>query len=162
MEGLPRRMVHALKYAGTREVAPVMARLMAKTADSLAFDVAVAVPLHPSRMRERGFNQAELLLRALEWPRAPGSLRRVRKTGHQVGQGQSNRRIQVMQAFRYAGPALTGQRIVLVDDVVTSGATARECALELKAAGARSVHVLAFARANFKEEDFVSGTALRD
>lgn len=162
MDGLPRRMVHSLKYIGTREVAPIMARLMARTPDSLTFDGAVAVPLHPSRMRERGFNQAELLLRALDWPRAPGSLSRVRKTGHQVGQGQSNRRLQVLEAFRYEGPSLTGQRILLVDDVVTSGATARECAMELKAAGARSVHVVAFARASFKDQDFVADRALRD
>lgn len=162
MDGLPRKLVHALKYVGTRETAPVMGRLMARAADSLAFDCAVAVPLHPSRMRERGFNQAELLLRTLDWPGLPGELRRVRKTGHQVGQGQSNRRLQVMEAFRYEGTSLSGQRIVLVDDVVTSGATARECALELKAAGAKSVHVVAFARANFKEEDFVRDRAIRD
>ncbi len=162
MEGVPRRLVHALKYMGVREAAPVMAREMASLWDATAFDVAVAVPLHTSRERERGFNQAGLLVELLGWPGIAGELRRVRKTNRQVGQRQENRRRQVSGAFRYDGPSLQGRRVALVDDVVTSGATARECALELKAAGARTVTAVAFARANFRVNAFHTNAHIRD
>jgi ComF family protein len=111
------------------------------------FDVVLPVPLHRSRQRRRGFNQAEELLRYLDWPRAEGTLRRVRKTSSQVGRGVGDRRRNVSGAFEYDGPRLDGVRVALLDDVVTTGATAIECARVLHDAGARSIVAFAFARA---------------
>lgn len=162
LEGVPRRLVHALKYEGVRDAAPVMARQMAGMWDASRFDVAVAVPLHVSRERTRGFNQSELLLGQLGWPLMEGRLERILKTAPQVGQRQENRRRQMAGAFRYTGPGLQGVRVVLVDDVVTSGATARECALELKAAGARTVTVAAFGRARFRADALAGNLHIRD
>ncbi|MCK9518523.1 MAG: double zinc ribbon domain-containing protein [Dehalococcoidia bacterium] len=149
MEGAARRLVHGLKYRRVRELAPVMAAHMVKLPAVRPFDVAFAVPLHPSRLRDRGFNQAEMLLRELGWPAAPGTLRRVRKTRTQVGQAVRERRANVSGAFAYEGPPLDGLTVAVVDDVVTTGATAEACAEELRAAGARSVVAIGFARASY-------------
>jgi ComF family protein len=159
MEGAARRAVHGLKYGRVRDLAPAMARHMAKLREVRPFDVAYAVPLHASRLRDRGFNQAEVLLRELDWPVGPGALQRVRRTGTQVGQGVRERRANVAGAFAYDGPALDGLTVALVDDVVTTGATADACAAALKAAGARAVVAIAFARASY---DPASGRPPRD
>lgn len=149
MEGAARRAVHGLKYGRVRGLAPAMARHMAKLREVRPFDAAYAVPLHATRMRDRGFNQAEALLRQLDWAPGPGNLRRVRRTKTQVGQGVRERRANVSGAFAYQGPPLDGLTIALLDDVVTTGATVDACAAELKAAGARAVVALAFARASY-------------
>jgi competence protein ComFC len=115
--------------------------------------LAVPVPLHPRRERERGFNQAALLARALcartglpcdEW-----SLARTAHTEqHRAGMDRQARRETVRGAFRVARPRLVeGQRVLLVDDVFTTGATASACASALLASGAREVFVLTVARA---------------
>lgn len=149
LEGAARRVVHGLKYRFVQPLAAVMAAGVRETPGVGAFDVAYAVPLHRSRERRRGFNQAELILGHLSWDRGPGRLERVRKTGAQVGMRHAERRANVRGAFRYTGPPLTGLHALLVDDVVTTGATANECARVLKDLGARSVRILAFARANY-------------
>jgi ComF family protein len=149
MTGPARQVVHGLKYLGVRPLAAVMAERMATLLATGAFDVAAPIPLHASRVRVRGFNQAELLLQRLNWPVAEGALRRVRRTRTQVGLRQQERRKNVDGAFVYEGARLDGLRVVLVDDVVTTGATADECAAVLKEQGARSVVVAAFARASY-------------
>lgn len=149
MEGRARRAVHALKYQRLRAIAPLLAEPMRKFREVRPFDVAYPVPLHPARLRDRGFNQSELLLRELGWPLGPGELRRVRNTKRQVGQAMHERRANVSGAFAYDGPALTGKVVAVVDDVVTTGATVDACALALKEAGARQVVALSFARASF-------------
>lgn len=112
----------------------------------------VPVPLHPSRLRERGFNQAAELARALarlsglrldEW-----SLTRSRHTErHRAGMDARARRESVEQAFEVARPRLiTGERVLLVDDVLTTGATVSACAQALTEAGAQEVFVLTLAR----------------
>ncbi|MGE0599487.1 MAG: double zinc ribbon domain-containing protein [Dehalococcoidia bacterium] len=149
MTGTARSLVHALKYRHYRAVAPTMGAFIAPLVDDLGVESFFAVPLHKSRMKERGFNQAELLMKHAGWPPAPG-LARARKTNRQVGQRLGERRSNVAGAFVYSGPRLDGRTVCLVDDVVTTGATALECARVLKDAGARAVWVVAFARASYR------------
>jgi competence protein ComFC len=152
MDGAARKLVHGLKYRRERVLAPAMAHRMAGLPVEMEceFDCAMAVPLHRSRQRSRGFNQAEVLLTLLPWPRTEGRLVRMKNTVTQVGRHERERRANVAGAFRYAGPGLAGVRVALVDDVVTTGATMDECATVLKDAGARSVVAIAFARASFE------------
>lgn len=150
MDGAARQVVHALKYGRVRAYAPIMATALGRLREVTEFDAAVAVPLHPSRLRHRGFNQAELLLGALAWPALAGRLRRVRKTATQVGKDLAERRRNVEAAFAYEGVGLAGLTLALVDDVVTTGATMDECARALREAGARRVLALSFARASFE------------
>ena len=116
------------------------------------YDVMMPVPLHLQRLRWRGFNQAQLLARPLARaagvPLDPYSLQRVRPTRPQVELDEKERRRNVAGAFRVSRPkAVAGHRILLVDDVYTTGATVDECSRVLLRAGARSVDVLALARA---------------
>lgn len=114
--------------------------------------IVVPVPLDAARRRARGFNQAEELARALAltvadgYPLATG-LVRVRETRPQVGLDRAARRENVRGAFGWQGPPLAGGRVLLVDDVMTSGATAEACAAALKAAGAAWVGLVTVARA---------------
>ena len=150
MGGAARNVVHGLKFRGVRALAPLMAAHMAALRERAACDVAYAVPLHRSRRLRRGFNQAELLLRHLEWPRGPGRLWRSSRTTQQVGLGERERRSNIVNAFVYEGPSLEKMSVAVVDDVVTTGATANECARMLKDAGAARVVAVAFARASYE------------
>ncbi len=151
-EGAGRQLVHSLKYANFRAVAPDMARLLADLPGSRPApgEVIVPVPLHPRRERTRGYNQSELLARTvgkrMGLPVRPGIVRRVRNTPPQVSiENYEERRSNIEGSF--ACPAgLSGESILLMDDVVTTGSTMSACAAALKAAGARSVWGLAFAR----------------
>lgn len=149
MSGPARELVHELKYRYVRAAAAEMARHMITLSDETHFDVALAVPLHPSRKRQRGFNQADELLRALDWPTAPGRLHRIRKTERQVGMDLGERRSNVSGAFAYRGEPLDGLTVAIVDDVVTTGATANACAQVLRDHGARYVYAFAFARKSY-------------
>lgn len=142
--------IHALKYGGRAAVAgPLGAWLSARSAIPRSARVA-AVPLARERRIGRGYDQAALLAdavaRAARVPRLRGVLRRVRDTPPQVGRSREQRLRNVSGAFAATRP-LSGHEVVLVDDVVTTGATASACAEALRAAGARSVTVLALARA---------------
>ena len=117
-----------------------------------AYDVIMPVPLHVSRLRWRGFNQAQLLARPLARqagvPMDALSLERIRHTRPQVELTEAERRRNVAHAFRVTRPeCVHRRRILLVDDVYTTGATVDECSRELKRAGAASVDVLVLARA---------------
>lgn len=149
MAGVARHVVHALKYGGVRGIGPLMAGAIAPLAGLATFDAAFAVPLHRSRKRSRGFNQAEVLLQHLQWPNNGGRLQRIRKTRTQVGLHLRERRANVGGAFRYSGPSLEGLSVALVDDVITTGATANECATILRDHGARRVFIFAYARASY-------------
>jgi ComF family protein len=150
-----RRMVQSLKFRDRTELAPWMAGWMARAGSELVADcqVIVPVPLHRRRFLLRGFNQAAELARALaaatSLDHAPQALRRVRPTRQQVGLRQSQRESNVRGAFRVPVEAemhIRGRRVLLVDDVLTTGATVAACARALKRSGARAVDVLAFAR----------------
>jgi ComF family protein len=146
--------VRGLKYAGRVDLAEGLGREVAACLPSGAIDRVVPVPLHPRRLAERGYDQAGLLAsvvaREVGAPADHDALVRRRETAPQAGLGRVARRLNVRGAFvarprRRAG--LEGERIVLVDDVVTTGATVRACASALRRAGAREVWVAAVARA---------------
>ncbi|MGE0359174.1 MAG: ComF family protein [Vicinamibacterales bacterium] len=149
-DGQLAEVVHALKYGRRPSVAPPLAALMRTAARDLAdrIDLVVPVPLHPRRERERGFNQAALLAAGLGPPLC-AALRRVRHTAPQVGLPGDARRDNLQGAFALTrrAPWLAGRQVALVDDVLTTGATAGACADLLVAAGARSVVVVTAARA---------------
>jgi ComF family protein len=150
MEGVARHLVHGLKYRWIRSLAPIIASHIAPLRAGHPLDLAIPVPLHRTRANDRGFNQAALILDALTWPQSEGQLIRNRKTRTQVGMHERARRRNVAGAFSYSGPRLDGLTVALVDDVITTGATANECARVLKDYGARRVIVIAFARANYE------------
>lgn len=151
-------VVHALKYEGWTAVAAVMARAMARLAwppDVVAERTAlVPMPLSAVRQRERGYNQAEQIAAALApaWgvPVWPWALRRVRHTVSQVRLTPSERVANVTGAFAVPPEGVArvaGAHLVLVDDVVTTGATAVAAAAALVAGGARLVSVVTYGRA---------------
>jgi ComF family protein len=150
-----RTAIHELKYRGRRRVARRLAEALWGEGPARhvfdGIDALVPVPLHPRRQRERGFNQAELLARELSrhsgLPTAAGTLVRRLDTPSQAGLPAVARRRNVSGAFavRRRG-VVSGRRLLLVDDVVTTGATALACARALRAAGAREVRLLCVAR----------------
>ncbi len=149
------KLVHALKYGDRLDLAPVMARWMAQAGGKLTgeADALVPVPLHWRRLWARRFNQsallAEMIGKASGRPVAHGALKRVKATPQQVGLDKSARAQNVQGAFRVPAdgkPEVVGRRLVLVDDVLTSGATIDACARALLRAGAAAVDVLVFAR----------------
>lgn len=151
-EGLARDLVHALKYDHFKALAGPAARLMARYLEArpLPADLLVAVPIHPKRLRRRGYNQAELIARKLSgltgMPLAGGALVRIRDTGSQVALGAQARRQNVAAAFVCRSGGLTGKRILLIDDVCTTGATLGACAEALRVAGAAGVWGFTFSR----------------
>lgn len=157
MNGIAADIVHQLKYGGWRDVAQEMGELMAaERMPPLVIDeieAVVPVPLSRARLRERGFNQAELLAAAVArrrgWPLATELLTRLRHTSHQARLAAGERLANVAGAFavRRLDPSLERAHILLVDDVLTTGVTAQDCVRALCAAGARAVSVLTFARA---------------
>ncbi|ACG71489.1 phosphoribosyltransferase [Anaeromyxobacter sp. K] len=144
--------VHALKYGGRPDLARPLGAWLAARISLPPGAAVVSVPLGRARRIERGYDQAALLADALaraagaRGRRLRGALRRARETAPQVGLGRAERARNVEGAF-LAGPAVAGRDLVLVDDVVTTGATADAAARALRAAGARSVTVVALARA---------------
>ena len=155
-DGALRQIVHAFKYEGRRSLAqPLGAMLKAGAADSLlTTDCAVPVPLYPWRRLRRGFNQAADLARQLDLP-VVHALWRTRATAPQTGLTAAARRRNVSGAFRLSPllsqrtRALISDRVVvLVDDVMTTGATMQACAEVLASAGAREVRMLTVARAH--------------
>jgi ComF family protein len=147
-EGVGKEIVHALKYRGYKKVAGRLAApLMVQALGDGGFDAVVPVPLHRSRLRKRGFNQAGLLaLGVAEKINATVSdtLKVVRSTRDQVELSAAQRRANVAGAYRASG-TLRG-KVLLIDDVFTTGATMSACASTLVRAGAREVHALSLCR----------------
>ena len=152
-DGPARRLVHRLKYSDRGELAAPMGAWMARAgADVLAeADAITPVPLHARRLWTRRFNQAAALGREIARragkPFEPALLRRIKATRSQVGLSREQRVQNMQGAFRAAPAALVqGRRIALVDDVLTSGATANAAARALLRAGAAQVDLIVFAR----------------
>jgi ComF family protein len=150
-----RALVHALKYGDRLDLAPMMGGWLGRAGRELLgeADALVPVPLHWRRRWARRFNQSAILAAAVSAasgvPIAAGALKRVKFTAQQVGLSRAERAANVAGAFRVppVGRAeVAGRRLVLVDDVLTSGATVEGCAKALLRAGARTVDVLVFAR----------------
>ena len=150
-----RELLHLLKYEGMQPAAAFLGGLLAQAIGQLPLNgqyLLVPVPLHRERLRQRGFNQAELLARAAQRRLGASSrvdagiLRRARATDSQTGLTRHQRRANVRGAFRVTRPAVAEQTIVVIDDVFTTGITASECARVLMRAGAKQVCVATVAR----------------
>jgi len=155
-DDLARNLVHSLKYRDRTDLAPMMAGWMLRAGDGAveAADVIVPVPLHRLRLIWRKFNQAAELSRALAalsgTPVLIDAVRRTKRTRRQIGLSPRARAENVRSAFSVTPEgreALFGRRVVLVDDVYTTGATVAAVTRALKRAGAADVTVLTFARA---------------
>ncbi len=163
-QGALRSTIHQLKYKGRERLARPLGRLLWATLCKYwaaeQFDKVIPVPLHPTRLRKRGFNQAQALIR--EWPRlamrdrlrppeewiAPRLLVRHRPTEPQTGLKRDRRMENLRSAFRVTGKQrIRNRSILIVDDVLTTGTTADACAQTLLNAGAKDVRVLTLARA---------------
>jgi ComF family protein len=154
-DDVARRLVHGLKYRDRGEMAPWMGAWMVRAGMEViaGADLIVPVPLHRTRLWSRRFNQSALLARVIAErpgkPLAAGVLTRTRSTPRQVGLSQKAREDNVRGAFAVpaaARPTIRGKRMVLVDDVYTTGATAKAATRALLKAGAGAVDVLVFAR----------------
>lgn len=155
-DGLCQSLVHRLKYNDRLDLAPLMASWMVRAGlENLSeAEVIVPVPLHRTRLLSRRFNQSAELARHIARitgkPFNPTDLRRIRKTAHQVGLGERAREDNVRGAFRVAEGreiAFAGKRVVLVDDVYTTGATVNAASRALLKAGASDITVLVFSMA---------------
>lgn len=160
-----REMIHLLKYEQVRPAANVLGRMLAEAIEPLEGDwdgrvpVVIPVPLHSGKMRQRGFNQSELIAAAaLRHLRRKGlmpglslnvtALLRKRATASQVGMTLEQRQANIRGAFKVSIPAQVAERdVLLVDDVFTTGATVSECTRVLRRAGAVNVYVATVARA---------------
>jgi ComF family protein len=152
---ISRALVHALKYGDRLDLAPMMGRWIGHAGRELlaGADALVPVPLHWRRLWARRFNQSAMLASAVSAasgvPVAAAALKRVKATVQQVGLSRPERAANVQGAFRVPeeGKAvIVGRRLVLIDDVLTFGATVEGCARALLRAGAANVDVLIFAR----------------
>jgi ComF family protein len=154
-DDVARTLVHALKYQDRTDLAPTLGRWMARAGRELldGADVLIPVPLHWRRAWHRRYNQSGALARIIERQSgvsvASEALGRIRPTEQQIGLSRPQRASNVQGAFKvapYRQALIAGRRVVLIDDVLTSGATVDACARALLRAKAASVDVLVFAR----------------
>ncbi len=151
-------LIHKFKYASKtglgKRLGELLAELLRKTPLVNELQIIIPVPLHKSRKRERGFNQAEILAeelgRQLNLPVETNSLSRIKNTADQTRLSAEERKLNVKDAFRIARQInLTDKSTLLVDDVITTGATLNECAQVLKKQGAKRVYACTLAVASF-------------
>lgn len=150
-EGTLRELIHLLKYRGMKPLANRLGRFLASALPiDQRFDVVIPMPLHWRRRWQRGFNQSALLAGEVGHRRGVpvrNAVRRIRATKSQTGLSNAKRRENVKGAFRVRDvKSVKGMRVLLVDDVMTTGATGSACASVLKHAGAISVTLVTLAR----------------
>ncbi len=151
-EGALRKAIHTLKYNRVRRMAEPLGDMLAHHLQShpQPCDAIIPVPLHPRRLAERGFNQSELLAHRLAQvsgiPLHTNGLVRCRDTAHQMELDARDRLDNVRDAFVWQHPQSPPARVLLLDDVLTTGATMQACAQALRAAGAQEIRALALAR----------------
>jgi ComF family protein len=152
-DGPVRAAVHALKYDGVRAIASLLGALMAACPrlQRLEAEVVTPVPMHPARLRSRGYNQSDLLAsevaKRLRFPMDTRALRKVRNTPPQArSTSELERARQVAGAFLADAARVSGKRVLLVDDVATTCSTLNACAGALKAAGAAWAGAIVLAR----------------
>lgn len=156
-EGPVRNVIHRLKYKGDIGLGESLAKPLIPDLLRIGWpiDLVIPVPLSLARMKERGYNQAALIALpvaiGLQLSYRANGLRKVINTRTQVGLSFNDRRMNVIGAFEVEECKVTGKRVLLVDDVTTSGSTLSECARVLKAAGAIEVYGYTFARAIFSK-----------
>ena len=156
-DGVLRHAIHQFKYRDRPQMAVPLGHLLAAYArdhapelNGLRFDALLPMPMHPNRQRQRGYNQSERLARVvgneISLPLLTKALIRTRPTRPQVGLAGDARRTNLRGAFEVKQPLLVaGKTLLLIDDVVTSGSSLHECAVVLKAAGAKAVYALTLA-----------------
>jgi ComF family protein len=147
------QMILAWKNGGRRDLAEPLAQVFCQafvSGNTFLPDRVLPVPLHPQRLNQRGFNQAEILASAVcqqnGWRLDSHSLSRTRATPHQQGLTRRQRQTNLREAFSVQ-PNLRGEHVLLVDDVMTTGATLHAVALKLQAEGVASVSAIVLARA---------------
>jgi len=148
-----REAIHRVKFDGGKTLGRCLGRWLARALSSEAaeVDLVIPVPLHPRRVRERGYNQSELLSEALAascgLTHSARLLRKTTPTRSQATLGRHDRRKNLRGTFALSpGAAISGKRILLVDDIYTTGCTVEECCRALRRGGARSVRVVTLAR----------------
>jgi ComF family protein len=170
-EGALRDLIHLFKYHGIKPAGPLLGRLLHDSTRALSLPadlVVIPVPLGPGRRKSRGFNQAETIAKAFLHGPSSGSieldtssLARTRETASQTGLTRHQRRTNVRGAFAVSRPErVKGRSILLVDDVMTTGTTAGECARMLRRAGAKEVFVATVARATKEAESVLTRAAV--
>lgn len=150
--GLLQNAVQALKYYGLTDLAPLLGARLAAVYPHLnmTIDLIVPVPLFNVRLAERGYNQSQILCAALADQLGiptSGALTRERDTGSQVGLNREERLSNVESAFQADAAQVAGRRLLIVDDVRTTGATLKACAQAALSAGAGAVYALTLSRA---------------
>lgn len=152
--GSLRDIIHKFKYNDLYILGKSLASMLATcyTINQMKADIIVPVPLHKSRLKERGYNQSAILAkelaRRLQLPVEEKILVRFRKTQSQMSLNANDRQNNVANAFSCRNDLLTAKSVLLIDDVCTTGATLDACATALKASGAKAVHGLTVARAS--------------
>lgn len=153
-----REAIHRLKYKHDIGLGEALSRYLIELYNKLdwSVDMIIPVPLSPSKKQERGYNQSALLA----WPLAkfkhivyrPDAIERIRNTRPQVELSASERRENVKAAFLATESLVTGKRVLVIDDVTTTGATIQACSQALRNAGAAEVYAMTLARAVFGDD----------
>lgn len=167
-QGDLRKIIHQIKYEGDQMLAldmpPLLLPALRSSLEANSVNVLVPVPLHPDKQRERGFNQCAILARGLHQlatisganlKLAPGLLKRTKYTLPQKGLKAEERQANVEGAF-CSVTRLNGEHIIILDDVLTSGATISTCARVLLQSGASKVSALTLGRASWRNQQFSS------
>jgi ComF family protein len=153
-----RQAIHQLKYSRDITLGHILSRPMLGLLGQVGWqvDLIIPIPLSRQRARQRGYNQSTFLAAPLaiatEIPLRPAALSRVRETTAQVGLSGPQRRENVKNAFKAESSLVGGKRILIIDDVTTTGATMEACANALKSAGANTVFGLTLARSNWPDQ----------